>query len=96
MPEYKVRKSKHAWYNRRCTEAKKAKDRALKRMIRRNSEVYREEYKKARNEYCRIRKEEEIKFESDIVKKCKEEPKLFYRYVNGKLKHKDGIDKLKK
>ncbi len=30
VPVYKVRRSKHIWYNVRCTEAKKRKDIAWK------------------------------------------------------------------
>ncbi len=32
----------------------------------------------------------------DIVNKCKDELKLFFRYVNGKMKNKQTIDKLMK
>lgn len=96
VPRYKVKKRKHEWFNIRCAEAKKEKDRAWKKMMKQRRQDTREEYRRARNEYSKIRKEEEKHFESDIVGKCKEEPKLFYRYVNGKLKHRDGIDKLRK
>lgn len=30
----------------------------------------------------------------DVISKCKDEPKLFYRYVNGKLGKPEGITKL--
>lgn len=30
-----------------------------------------------------------------IVEKCKEEPKLFYRFVNGKVKQGEGIKRLR-
>ncbi len=53
----------------------------------------REEYIKAWNEYGIII-EEERNFESDIVRKCKEAPKLSYRYVNGKMKSRNDINKL--
>ena len=43
-----------------------------------------EDYKLERNEYVRVRREEEKRYEKDIVDKCKEEPKLFYRFINGK------------
>ena len=49
-----------------------------------------EEYKLERNEYVRVRREEK-KYEKDIV----EEPKLFYRFINGKIKHKEIITRLK-
>ena len=35
--------------------------------------------------YVRVRREEEIKYEKDIVEKCKEEPKLFYKHIKGKM-----------
>ena len=38
-----------------------------------------ERYNEARNDYVRIRREEETAFEKDIVKKCGDEPKLFYK-----------------
>ncbi len=42
----------------------------------------------------RIRREEKRKFEKDIVKKCGEQPKLFYKYMNGKIASRETIDKL--
>ena len=54
-----------------------------------------EEYKLERNEYVRLRREEEKGYEKDIVDKCKEEQKLFYRFINGKIKHKEIITRLK-
>ena len=56
-------------------------------MRKRWSETNREDYRTARNEYVKIRGEEERNFEKDVVEKCKKEPKLFYEYVNGKIKH---------
>ena len=52
-------------------------------------------YQTARNDYGKMRKEEKRNYEKDIVNKCKEQPKLFYRYINGKLKNKEVIEKLK-
>ena len=43
----------------------------------------------------KIRREEEKNYEKNIIDKCKNEPKLFYRYVNSKMKCKSGISKLK-
>ena len=94
VPIYKVRKSKHNWYNARCAEAKKRKDKAWKLLKKQRNENNREQYKEARNEYVRIRKEEERIFEKDVVEKCEREPKLFYRYINGKLTNRETIDKL--
>ena len=47
------------------------------------------------NEYVKIRREEQKNYEKDIVNKCKNHPKLFYRYVNGKLKDKKETSKLR-
>ena len=42
----------------------------------------------------RIRREEKI-YEKDIDGKCKEKTKLLYRFINGKIKHKENITRLK-
>ena len=42
-----------------------------------------------------VLREEQRQFEKDIIDRCKNEPKLFYRFVNGKLKRKTGLDKLR-
>ena len=54
-----------------------------------------EVYKLARNEYVWVRREEEKRYGKDIVDKCKKEPKLFYRFINVKLKRKESIAQLK-
>ena len=43
------------------------------------------EYKLERNAYVRVKIEEKI-YEKYIVDKYKEEPKLFYRFINVKIK----------
>lgn len=88
-------KKKKEWFNKRCEKAKVERDKSWNKMRRRDNQQTRDVYKRARNEYVRVRREEERNYEKNIVNKCKEEPKLFYRYVNGKLKKKDGIEKLK-
>ena len=96
VPEYKVKdKGRKDWFNLKCISAKKKRYEAFKRMRRKPTQENKAKYKSERNEYVRIRREEEIKFERDIVEKCKEEPKLFYRYVNGKMKNRDSITKLR-
>ena len=50
-------------------------------------------YVNKRNEYVKIRRDELRNYEKDIVNKCKDKLKLFYRYVNGKLKSKGEISK---
>ena len=57
-------------------------------MRRKSTQQTRIEYKLARNEYVRVRREEEIKYEKSIVDNCKKDFKLFYRYINLKLGHK--------
>lgn len=41
---------------------------------------------KNKNYYVKIRREEETEFEMRIILKCKEEPKMFHKFVNGMLK----------
>ena len=96
VPLYKVKKSKHSWYNARCQEAKREKDRAWKKLLKQRNEYNSENYKEARNEYIRIRREVERNFEKDVVEKCKEEPRLFYKYINGKITNRETIDKVSK
>ncbi|WP_435336435.1 hypothetical protein, partial [Klebsiella pneumoniae] len=54
-------------------------------------------YTKLRNKYLQIRRKEKRLFEKKKknVSKCKNEPKLFYRYVNGKMRNKDCIIRLR-
>ena len=96
VPEYKVKeKGKKDWFNKRCATAKAKRDKAFKRLMKRPTQENKTEYKLERNEYVKIRREEEMKFEKDIVDKCKEEPKLFYRYINGKIKSKESVTRLR-
>ena len=44
-------------------------------MERKLKQKTKEEYKQARNEYVRVRRQEEKRYEKDVVDKCKEEPK---------------------
>ena len=92
--KYKIRNSKHMWCNARCADAKRVKDRAWRKLKKQRNETNRERYNEARNEYVRIRREEQIAFEKDVVEKCGDEPKLFYKYVNGKVKCKETLDKI--
>ena len=52
-------------------------------------------YRQARNYYVMVLREEQRQFENDIIDRCKNEPKLFHRFGNGKLKRKTGLDKLR-
>ena len=96
VPKYKLKKSKHTWYNARCPEAKRVKARTWRKLKKQKNKSNRERYNEARNEYVRIRREEEIAFKKDVVEKCGNEPKLFYKYINGKMKCTETIDKIVK
>ena len=89
---YRVKKSKHS----RCAGTKKIRDAAWKRWRRQHTESNRERYREARNDYVRMRREEEIQFEKDIVDKCKDELKLFYRHIGGKKMNREVIKELEK
>merc|ERR1712035_231967 len=84
------------WYNRRCEQAKIERDHAWNRWRKSRKHNHWINYKDKRNEYVNIYKIERINYKKDIVEKCKDQPKLFYVYVNGKLKKKKGISKLKR
>ena len=86
---------RNPWFNGRCNTAKRKRDKAWRKWRKTRTAEAGNEYKTERNEYVRIRREEEKNFERGIVEKCKKEPKLFYKFVNGKLKEKQGIEKLK-
>ena len=89
VPTYKVKtKRRSDWFNMTCERAKQRRDKAWDKMRKKPTRENKIHYKLERNEYVRIRREEERKFEKDVVEKCKEEPKLFYRFINKKMKHK--------
>ena len=45
--------------------------------------------------YVEIIRMERRKYERDVIDKCIDEPKLFYKHINGKMEHREGITKLK-
>ena len=86
---------KSEWFNKRCKDALEMKKKAWnKARKRRNSRTWKE-YTQARNKYTTIRREEQRNYEKNIVEKCKDEPKLFYRFINGKLKSQDTVQRLR-
>ncbi|XP_050714228.1 uncharacterized protein LOC126997279 [Eriocheir sinensis] len=82
-------------FNKRCEAARKRKEEAWKGWRRRGRINAWNNFKQARNEHTKIRREEKRKYEKDIIDKCKDQPKLFYRHVNDKLKNRETINKLK-
>lgn len=96
VPTYKERRlGKKEWFNGRCEAARAKKEKAWNKMRRRNTQKNREEFKRARNEYVQVRRQEERNYEKDIVDNCKNEPKMFYRFINGKMKQKVGVSRVK-
>ena len=82
------------WFNKKCEVAKKKRDKAWNRWRRAKHPRKWQEYIAERNSYVNIHREEKKNYEKDIIDKCKDQPKLFYRYVNRKLKSKHTIEKL--
>ena len=90
-----TKKGHKEWFNRRCEMSRVEKEKAWNRWRRNRSHNNWVNYINMRNKYVTIRRVERRNYEKDIVDKCKDQPKLFYRYVNGKLKNKSGTTKLK-
>ena len=84
------------WFNARCIKAKEKRDQAWEKARKRGNTHNWEKYRKLRNEYTKIRRQEAANFEKNVVGKVETDPKLFYRYVNGKMKIKDKIIRLRK
>ena len=93
VPLYKVKKKIKqiwyntilSWYNTMYAEAMKKNYAAWRKSRKQKNENNRKQYNEARDKCIKLRREEERKFEQDIASKCGEEPKLFYRYINGKM-----------
>ena len=88
-------KGKNVWFNDRCRFAKEERDKKWRRLRRRRTERTIEDYHRARNRYTEIRREEEANYEKNIVDKYDSDPKIFYKYINGKTKIKNAIQRLK-
>ena len=96
VPKYRPKEvGQNDWFNARCTKAKEKRDEAWKRWKRNRNLRNKENFKIARNEYVKVRKEEERQYEKDIVEKCKDQPKLFYKFINKKMKKRVTIELLK-
>ena len=79
------------WFNGRCSKARKCKMSKWNRWRDVRTDESWREYVVARNESVRINREERYKYEKGVMEKCKSDPKLFYRHVNGKMKKREGI-----
>ena len=82
------------WFNRNCHEARNEKRMKWNRWRKERSESRWKDYVKARNESVEVMREERRKYEKDIIDKCKSEPRLFYKHVNGMRKKWEGITRL--
>ena len=82
------------WYNEKCMEVKRKRDVLWNRFRRHGGQRAYDNYKKARNEYTRIRREAQRNYEKDIVVKCQDQPKLFYSYVKSRIKVTDKIQSI--
>ena len=58
----------------KCAKAKENRDKAWKKWKKSRNVANKETFKIARNDYVKVRKEEERNYEKDIVEKCKEHP----------------------
>ena len=67
------------------SEAKKKKDATWRKLGNQRNYRNRKQYIEGQNTYIKIRREEERKFEEDVIEMCEEEPKLFYKCINGKM-----------
>ena len=88
--------AKKKWFNNDCKNAKEKRDKCWKKYRRRKSLAAWQEYKSVRNEYLNTRREAERCYEKDIAKKAKENPKLFYSFIRGKLSVKEQVIKLER
>ena len=82
------------WFNRKCYLARNDKKRYWNRWLKEHSDSRWKDYIIARNESVRIMREEKQNFEKDIMDKCKSDPRLFYKHVNGRKKNWEGITRL--
>ena len=95
VPYYRTRTLKNKqWFNRNCEEAKKNKEKAWKKF--KNSDILsRDVYKTARNRYVEVRRAAQKEYEERVVENCDSDPKMFYKFINGKLNKREAIEKVK-
>ncbi len=84
-----------AWFNYECTKAKEMKDKAWKKMRKWDTEENSRQYKDARNKYTEVRRRTEAHYEKKTLENYERNPKMFFKYVNGKRKIKDTIQKIR-
>ena len=73
---------KKEWYNKKCAAAKQEREKAWKRWKKNKRHDLWANYIRKRNEYVKTHRFEQKNYEKNIVDKCKDKPKLFYKYIN--------------
>ncbi len=74
----------NGWFNR-CEEVRMERERPWDRWRRNKRNDQWNKYIEERNKYVLLSREEKINYEKNIIDKCKDQTKLFYRYLNWKL-----------
>ncbi len=87
-------KAKNDWFGARCYQAKVERDKLWKRYRRHKSDEAYERYKIARNNYTKVRRQEEIDFERGVVMKSKDDPNILYGFINKRTKVKEKIQRI--
>ena len=92
----KEKSGKEDWFNKECFDAKQKNDTAWRAYRKKRCVVKWGRYVMARNEYLTTRRRSATQFKRDVAAKCKTHPKLFHKFVRGKLKVKPQILRLRK
>ena len=88
-------KTGNEWYNAVCEKARQGKINAWNRWRKMRTQARWKNYVDARNECVKIMRNEKLNYEKDIMDKCKSNPKLFFRHINGRMKKREGITGLR-
>ena len=73
----------------------KSKEKAWKKFKKNNEVISRDTYIATRNRYVEVRRTAQKEYEQRVVEKCESDPKMFYKFINGKLNKKETIEKVK-
>lgn len=83
------------WLNGNCEEAKRNKEKAWKKFKKNSEALSREGYKTARNRYVEVGRTAQKEYEQRVVENCDSDPKMFYKFINGKVNKREAIEKVK-
>ena len=96
VPYYRPRTLRNKqWFNGNCEEAKKNKEKAWKKFKKNRDVLSRDVYKTARNRYVDVRRTAQKEYEQRVVEHCDSDPKMFYKFINGRLNKREAIEKVK-